>query len=110
MTFFSFYQVNPDKISEILQNIDSEKATQQDDIPVRIIKENKYTFSKILSEMFNFYIDNDIFPNGLKKVDIRLLIRKMILLIKLIIDPLVFYLFYLKLLNAAYIIKLYEFC
>ena len=50
---------------KILQNIDSKKATQQGDIPVRIIKENKFTFSKILSEMFNFYIDNNNFPNGL---------------------------------------------
>ena len=50
---------------KILQNIDSVKATQQGDIRVRIIKENKFTFSKILSEMFNFYIDNNNFPNGL---------------------------------------------
>ena len=39
---------------KILQDIDSYKATPQGDIPVRIIKENKFTFSKILSEMFNF--------------------------------------------------------
>ena len=86
---------------KIPQNIDSKKVTQQGGIPVRIIKENKFTFSKLLSEMFNFYIDNNTFSNGLKKPDIR----KMILLINLIIDPLVFYLFYLKLLSAAYTIK-----
>ena len=50
---FSFYHVNPDKMLKILQNIDSKKATQQGDIPVRIIKENKFTFSKILSEMLD---------------------------------------------------------
>ena len=86
---------------KILQNIDSKKATQLGDIPVRIVKENKFTFSKILSEMFNFYINNNAFPNGLKKAILSLFRRKMILLIKIIIDPLVFYLFYLKLLNAA---------
>ena len=48
-----------------MQNIDSKNATQQGDIPVRIIKENKFTFSKVLSEMFNFYVDNNTFPNGL---------------------------------------------
>ena len=32
------------------------KTTQQSDIPVRIIKENKFTFSKILSEILNIYI------------------------------------------------------
>ena len=60
----------PIKCLKILQNIDSKKATQQGNIPVRIIKENKFTFSKILSEMFNFQIDNNTF-NGLKKGDIK---------------------------------------
>ena len=89
MTFFSFYHVNLHKILKILQG----------DIPVRIIKENKFTFSKILSEMFNFYNDsNNTFPHGLKKTELSLFTRQTILLRKLIIDPLVFYLFYLKLL------------
>ena len=69
---------------------------------MRIVKENKFTLSKILSEMFNFYTDNNTFPNGPRKADLSLFIRKMI---KLIIEPLVFYLFYPKLLNAAYMIK-----
>ena len=47
MTFFSFYHVNPDKMLKILQNIDSKKVTQQGDIPVGIIKENKFTFFQI---------------------------------------------------------------
>ena len=53
--FFSFYHVNPDKMLKIIENTDSKKATQQGDIPVRIIKEILLNnFSKILSEMFNF--------------------------------------------------------
>ena len=102
---FSFYHVDPDKMLKIIENIDSEKVTQHGDIPVRIIKENKFIFSKVLSEIFNFYIDNNTFPNGLKKADITLFTRKMILLIKLIIDPLVYYLFYLNVLNAVYMIR-----
>ena len=73
---FSFYRVNPDKMLKIIGNIDSKKATQQGDIPVRIIKENKFTFSKVLSEMFNFYIDNNFFPNGLKKADVKPVYKK----------------------------------
>ena len=61
---------------KIFQNIDSKKTTQQADVPVRIIKESKFTFSKILSEMFNFYIDNNTFPNGLKKADIKPVYKK----------------------------------
>ena len=37
---------------KIIENIDSEKAAQQGDIPVRVIKENKLTFSKVLAEIF----------------------------------------------------------
>ena len=39
---------------QILQNVESKKVTQQNNIPVRITKENKLTFSNILSETFNF--------------------------------------------------------
>ena len=39
---------------KIIENTDSKKATQHGDIPVRIIKENKFIFSKVLSEIFNF--------------------------------------------------------
>ena len=41
----------------------------------------------------------------LRRLILSLFVRQMILFIKLIIDPLVFYLYYLKLLNAAYMIK-----
>ena len=66
MTFFTFYHINSDKMLKILKNLDSKKAAQQGDIPVRIIKGNKFSFSKISSEMFNFYIDNNTFSYGLK--------------------------------------------
>ena len=73
---FSFYNINPDKMLKILQNIDFKEATQQGDIPVRIIKENKFTFSKMLSEMFNIYINNSTFSNGLKKADNKPVYKK----------------------------------
>ena len=41
----------------------------------------------------------------LRRLILSLFVRKMILFIKMIIDPLVFYLYYLKLLNATYMIK-----
>ena len=61
---------------KIIKNIDPKRATRQGDIPARIIKENKLTFSKILSEMFNFYIYNNTFPNGFKKADIKSVYKK----------------------------------
>ena len=47
---------------------------QQEDILVGIIMENKFIFSKILSKMFNFHIDNNCFASGLKEAD-RLLLK-----------------------------------
>ena len=44
---------------------------QQEDILVGIVMESKFIFSKILSKMFNFYIDNNPFANGLKEADIK---------------------------------------
>ena len=77
MTFFLFITlINPDKILKIIENIDSKKATQQGDIPLRIIKENKFTFSKVLSEISNFYIDNNTFPNALKKAGVKPVYKK----------------------------------
>lgn len=42
-----------------VQNLDPKKATQQRDIPFSIVQENKF-----LSQMFNFYIDNNAFSKG----------------------------------------------
>lgn len=44
---------------------------QQEDILVGIIMENKFIFSKVLSKMFNFHIDNNRFASGLKEADIK---------------------------------------
>ena len=68
---FYFHQEDCDQMLKSLQNLDCKKATQQGDIPVRIIKKNKFIFSRFLSHMFSFYIDNNAFPNGLKKTDIN---------------------------------------
>ena len=38
---------------------------------LRIIKENKFAFSQFLSEVFDFYIDTNAFPYGLKKAGIN---------------------------------------
>ena len=63
MTYFSFYHVKRDKMLKIIENIDPKKATQLGEITVRIIQEDKFTFSKVLSKIFNFYIDNNTFLN-----------------------------------------------
>ena len=70
------------KMLKILQNFDCKKATQQGDLIVGIIKENKFIFSQFLSQMFNFYIDNNDFPNWLKKANMNLVLKKLTFLKK----------------------------
>ena len=41
---FSFELINPEYISKIINNLDTSKAIQQDDIPTKIIKDNKDLF------------------------------------------------------------------
>ena len=41
---FSFDLINPECISKIINNLDSSKATQQGDIPTKVIKDNKDIF------------------------------------------------------------------
>ena len=46
------------------------KAKQENDIPIKLIKENIELFSSVPSRMFNFYIDKTSFLNSLKQADI----------------------------------------
>ena len=41
---FSFDLINPECISKIINNLDSSKATQEGDIPTKVIKDNKDIF------------------------------------------------------------------
>ena len=57
-------------MAEILKDLNAKKAKQENDIPIKLIKENIELFSSVLSRMFNFYIDKASFPNSLKQADI----------------------------------------
>ena len=56
-------------------------------------------------KILTFILTITISLMDLRRLILSLFMRKIIVLIKLIIDPLVFYLFYLKLLNPAYMFK-----
>ena len=58
------------------QNLDCNKATQQYDIPIKVLKENSEIFSYILCHNSNNSLFSKIFPNSLKKVDITPAFKK----------------------------------
>ena len=73
---------------KITQNLDSKKATQKEEgMPVGIMKENKFIFSKFSSQTFDFYLDSNAFLNLIKEAGIKTVYKKkMTLLKKLITD------------------------
>ena len=52
-----------------INNLDTSKATQQGDIPTKIIKDNKDLFSYFISASFNNAVNKGVFPNELKQAD-----------------------------------------
>lgn len=57
---------NIEEVEQIIQSIDSKKATGLDGIPIRLIKECPKVVYKKLVELFNRSVDSGIFPDDLK--------------------------------------------
>ena len=73
---FSFKFESQEKFSKLIQNLNCNKATQQYDIPIKILKENSEIFSYILCHNFNNFLFSKNFPNSLKKAGIIPVIKK----------------------------------
>ena len=72
---FTFNHITKeDVIKEI--NLDASKASQEDDIPTKIIKENSDIFSNFLCQSFNNMIDVCIFPTSLKLANVTPVYKK----------------------------------
>ena len=53
--------------SELI-NLDESKATQSNDIPTKVIKENYDIFATCITENFNNMIESSVFPDSLEQV------------------------------------------
>ena len=56
--------------------MDKSKATQQGDIPTKIVKDDKDIFSYFISARFNNAVNKGVFPNELKHADIKPIYKK----------------------------------
>ena len=68
---FSFSPVNIDDVEKEIDGLDASKAHQENDIPVKILKENRDIFGDFIKKDFNFGLLNDIFPNFLKNAEVK---------------------------------------
>ena len=73
---FSFKHVSDLNIHDEINNIDSSKAYQKDNIPPILFKENNDICATVICSDINQCIDTGSFPSNLKNADITPLFKK----------------------------------
>ena len=75
-SMFSFSNVSVAGVKKEIRKLDPKKATQNTDIPVRILKQNSDIFGNYICEFFNESIDKGVFPSILKNAKTTLIFKK----------------------------------
>ena len=73
---FSFRKVTLNEINNEIKSLDESKASQSNDIPTNVIKQNYDIFATFVTENFNNMIENSVFPVSLKQVDTKPIHKK----------------------------------
>ena len=73
---FNFIEVDQKQIEKEILKLDVNKASQNSDIPIKVLKENSDIFSNFLCKSFNNSIKLSTFPEILKHADITPLYKK----------------------------------
>ena len=74
--YFSFKLGTIEDICEEILALDASKATQRDDIPSKVIKNNFDIFSKFFQANLNNTIETSSFPEQLKYADVKPVFKK----------------------------------
>ena len=99
--YFSFEFVDKPKISKEINNLDSKKAWQKHDIPVKLTNSNKDLFYQFIHHNFNNSLFSSNFPSNLKAADILATHKKKTSQILRTIVQLVFFLCSLRSMKDA---------
>ena len=67
---FSFKYINSEDFESEIFKLDPSKSVKENDIPIKITKNNSDIIARYLSKDFNRSIDRGIYPSGLKYSDI----------------------------------------
>ena len=74
---FSFEHVTRDEIHREIANLDHTKASQDNDIPTKIIKANSDIICEVIYNDYNYnLVDNGIFPDFLKTANVTPVFKK----------------------------------
>ena len=102
---FSFYPISESDIYSVINNIDSSKAYQKNNIPPKVLKDSGDICAIVLSSDMNLCISKGKFPNNLKNADITHIIKKGTTFRKITTEQLVFCLHSLKFMRKSCINK-----
>ena len=102
---FSFESITADDISQQIKRLDINKATQESDIPTKLIKRSDNLILDYLQENFNNCLKKSNFPKDFKKARFIQPIKRTAKRKNQTIDQLAFCLIYLKFTNDFYITK-----
>ena len=73
---FSFDFICREEIVKEIDKLCNKKASQSTDIPIKIIKENKYVTASFLHRNFNKSLSCSIFLTAMKYVDVKPIHKK----------------------------------
>ena len=73
---FTFNYITKEDVIKEIKNLNASKASQEDDIPTKIIKEDSDIFSNFIYQGFNNMIDVCTFPASLKLANITPVYKK----------------------------------
>ena len=74
--YFIFPNISAEEITKEIRKLDPSKASHDNDIPTKIIKENADIFLEFICMSVNHSIDNNIFPSTLKLANITPVFKK----------------------------------
>ena len=75
-SIFSFTTVQYDDVLRKIKNLNVSKASQQSDIPTKILIENSEYFSLYFHKNINFCLEQSVFPHVLKLADVAPIYKK----------------------------------
>ena len=100
---FSFSNGSVADVKKEIRKLDPRKATQNTDLPVRILKQNSDIFGNYIRDFFHECVDKGVFPSILKNANItHLFFKKDLEDQKIITDRLVCFELSLKYLRNYY--------
>ena len=73
---FDFHLIGVQEIIDILKSLSIKKSTGYDKIPIKALKDNKYSLAPVLAYIVNLSIQNSVFPDLLKVARVKPLHKK----------------------------------